>query len=167
MRSFAHQHKPIGDLWGGLSAMLVALPSAIAFGVTVTTPWTVVVGSLAYNETPMLLLAAGALIVAIDPGLSAWRKGLLAGILIGAACGVKPTALLMLARCMLDFVTRHSDNKTRFQRKKVLRQKNKPYSRAPASSNTAACSKWERTKLCIGYYRITRGIRLLSFFNGF
>ena len=38
MRSFAHQHKPIGDLWGGLSAMLVALPSAIAFGVTIFSP---------------------------------------------------------------------------------------------------------------------------------
>ena len=38
MRSFADQHKPIGDLWGGLSAMLVALPSAIAFGVTIFSP---------------------------------------------------------------------------------------------------------------------------------
>lgn len=28
----------IGDLWGGLAAMLVALPSAIAFGVTIFTP---------------------------------------------------------------------------------------------------------------------------------
>lgn len=86
--------------WGariGLDRAACDWASAIAFGVTVTIPWTVVVGSLAYNETPMLLLAAGALIVAIDPGLSASRKGLLAGILIGAACGVKPTALLMLA----------------------------------------------------------------------
>jgi SulP family sulfate permease len=27
-----------GDLWGGLAAMLVALPSAIAFGVTIFLP---------------------------------------------------------------------------------------------------------------------------------
>lgn len=28
----------LGDFWGGLSAMLVALPSAIAFGVTIFAP---------------------------------------------------------------------------------------------------------------------------------
>ncbi|MFZ4789293.1 MAG: SulP family inorganic anion transporter, partial [Beijerinckiaceae bacterium] len=28
----------IGDIWGGFSAMLVALPSAIAFGVTIFSP---------------------------------------------------------------------------------------------------------------------------------
>jgi len=28
----------IGDAWGGLAAMLVALPSAIAFGVTIYSP---------------------------------------------------------------------------------------------------------------------------------
>ena len=27
--------KLVGDFWGGLAAMLVALPSAIAFGVTI------------------------------------------------------------------------------------------------------------------------------------
>ena len=27
-----------GDIWGGLAAMLVALPSAIAFGVTIFSP---------------------------------------------------------------------------------------------------------------------------------
>ncbi|MBV5298361.1 MAG: hypothetical protein ACOYNF_19190 [Rhodoferax sp.] len=27
-----------GDIWGGLAAMLVALPSAIAFGVTIFAP---------------------------------------------------------------------------------------------------------------------------------
>ena len=28
----------VGDMWGGLAAMLVALPSAIAFGVTILAP---------------------------------------------------------------------------------------------------------------------------------
>jgi len=86
--------------WGarlGLDHAACEWASAIAAGVTIATPWTIVVGSLAYNETPMLLLAAGAIIVAIDPGLGAWRKGLIAGVLMGAACGVKPTALIMLA----------------------------------------------------------------------
>ncbi|BEV72309.1 hypothetical protein THUN1379_17910 [Paludibacterium sp. THUN1379] len=32
------QHHTAGDLWGGLAAMLVALPSAIAFGVTIFAP---------------------------------------------------------------------------------------------------------------------------------
>jgi SulP family sulfate permease len=32
------RHNVAGDLWGGLSAMLVALPSAIAFGVTIFSP---------------------------------------------------------------------------------------------------------------------------------
>ena len=38
MRSFAHHPNVRGDLWGGFSAMLVALPSAIAFGVTIFSP---------------------------------------------------------------------------------------------------------------------------------
>ena len=38
MRSFAHHPHVSGDLWGGFSAMLVALPSAIAFGVTIFSP---------------------------------------------------------------------------------------------------------------------------------
>jgi hypothetical protein len=36
-----HRVMPIhlsGDLWGGFAAMLVALPSAIAFGVTIFSP---------------------------------------------------------------------------------------------------------------------------------
>lgn len=37
--STANSNKNLaGDLWGGLAAMLVALPSAIAFGVTILAP---------------------------------------------------------------------------------------------------------------------------------
>ncbi len=36
--SAATEHNLRGDLWGGLAAMLVALPSAIAFGVTILAP---------------------------------------------------------------------------------------------------------------------------------
>lgn len=38
MRSLAHHPHVTGDIWGGFSAMLVALPSAIAFGVTIFSP---------------------------------------------------------------------------------------------------------------------------------
>jgi sulfate permease, SulP family len=38
MRSLAYHPHVSGDLWGGFSAMLVALPSAIAFGVTIFSP---------------------------------------------------------------------------------------------------------------------------------
>lgn len=59
-------------------------------------------------------------------------------------------------------------NNTRFQRKKVLRQKNKLYSRVPASSNAAACSKWEKTIPVTVLREASDGRgHLLSFFNGF
>lgn len=58
------------------------------------TPWVVVVGTLAYNELAMLTLIAGAVLAAMDGGLSPARRGMVAGALVGVACGVKPTALL-------------------------------------------------------------------------
>ena len=35
LQDILHNNKLAGDFWGGLAAMLVALPSAIAFGVTI------------------------------------------------------------------------------------------------------------------------------------
>ncbi|MBL9032945.1 MAG: glycosyltransferase family 39 protein [Phycisphaerae bacterium] len=67
------------------------------------TPWVVVTGSLAYNETAVLALGAAALLAALDVALasagrgSGWRGGLLAGTLVGVACGCKPTALFLVA----------------------------------------------------------------------
>lgn len=58
------------------------------------TPWTIVVATLAYNEMPMLALFAGAMLAACDATLSPARRGTLAGLLVGVACGAKPTALL-------------------------------------------------------------------------
>jgi len=58
------------------------------------TPWSIVVGTLAYNEMAMIALFAGAMIVAIDREMTPVRKGVISGVLIGAACGAKPTALL-------------------------------------------------------------------------
>jgi hypothetical protein len=81
----------------GLDASAAGWASTVSAGLVIATPWAVVVGSLAYNETPMLIFAAAAIIVALNTDISAARRGTLAGMLVGAACCVKPTALLMLA----------------------------------------------------------------------
>lgn len=61
------------------------------------TPWVVVTGSMAYNEMAVVALFAGALLVSVQRELSIGRRGLVAGVLVGAACGCKPTALLFAA----------------------------------------------------------------------
>ncbi len=48
----------VGDIWGGLAAMLVALPSAIAFGVTIFAP---LGGTLAAQGAMAGILGASAL----------------------------------------------------------------------------------------------------------
>ncbi len=68
--------------------------AGLAGAIVLATPWTVVSGSLAYNEMGVVALTAAAMIAAVDRGLGAPRRWLLAGALVGAACGVKPTALL-------------------------------------------------------------------------
>ena len=68
--------------------------AGLAGAVVLATPWTVVAGSLAYNEMGVVALTATAMIAALDRGLNSPRRWLLAGALVGAACGVKPTALL-------------------------------------------------------------------------
>lgn len=60
------------------------------------TPWSIVVGALAYNEMAMLAMFAGALIVATSRAMSPARRGALSGMLVAVACGVKPTALLFV-----------------------------------------------------------------------
>jgi hypothetical protein len=84
-----------GRVWGaevgGCNGGLVA--GVFAAGV----PWVVVTGSLAYNEMGVNALFAAALIAALDERLSPWAKGVLAGWLVGVACGVKPTALFFAA----------------------------------------------------------------------
>ncbi|MBY0111757.1 MAG: hypothetical protein K2Y21_02965 [Phycisphaerales bacterium] len=60
-------------------------------------PWAVVTGSLAYNEMGVNALFAAAMLVALEARMSAMTKGVLAGWLVGVACGVKPTALFFAA----------------------------------------------------------------------
>lgn len=58
------------------------------------TPWILVVGTLAYNELAVTALAAGAMTTAV--AASGWRRAIACGLLVGVACGVKPTALFFV-----------------------------------------------------------------------
>jgi hypothetical protein len=72
------------------------LAPALAFSLVLLTPWTIVTGSMAYNEMAMVAMFAGALVAACDGRLSDAKRSALAGLLVGAACSVKPTALLFV-----------------------------------------------------------------------
>jgi len=80
---------------GAVEAVARTAAAAAATLVTLT-PWTIVTGSLAYNEGALLALAAGAFLAVLDPALAPARRGLLVGAIVGAACGAKPTALLFV-----------------------------------------------------------------------
>jgi hypothetical protein len=66
---------------------------AIAGTFAIATPWAVVTGSLAYNEAGVNAMLAGALLVCAQPRLAPAFRGGLVGLLVGVACGFKPTAL--------------------------------------------------------------------------
>jgi len=83
----------------------------MTFVVVLSTGWTIVCGSLAYNEMGVLLLTAGALLLCVDQpsrrddaATHADASGVLAlrlraaaiGLLIGLASSCKPTALLLV-----------------------------------------------------------------------
>jgi hypothetical protein len=68
----------------------------IAAGLLALTPWIVVVGSLAYNELGVVVLGAAAIIGALGRWRSAWQRGAVCGVLVGAACLVKPTAIVLV-----------------------------------------------------------------------
>lgn len=69
-----------------------ALPLAAVF---LSVPWVIVTGSQAYNDLGVLALMGGALITALERHVPLWRRGVMAGWLVGVACGCKPTALLL------------------------------------------------------------------------
>lgn len=85
------QPEPIHDSPRARDAGRLAMALALA------TPWCVVVGSMAYNEMGVVLLGAAALVAALDLSLAPWKRGLLAGLLVGGACGFKPTAMTFIA----------------------------------------------------------------------
>lgn len=80
----------------GLSAAAASAGAGLASSLFLLTPWTIVVGSLAYNEAGVTALGAGALAAAMDDRLPPLRRGILAGLLVGVACGAKPTALTII-----------------------------------------------------------------------
>lgn len=83
------------SLLGNADAANARAGAAVAGVLVIATPWSVVTGSMAYNEMAMLALLCSAVQCACTNGLDAWKRGLLAGALVGAACGCKPTALLL------------------------------------------------------------------------
>lgn len=70
--------------------------SALAGGLVLCTPWSVVVGSMAYNEMGVVFLGAAALLAAARRDGSPIARGVIVGVLVGIACLVKPTALLFV-----------------------------------------------------------------------
>lgn len=73
-----------------------ALPAGASAALVLLTPWTIVTGSLAYNEMAVVLLGAGAGLAAITTNLRPGVRGALTGLLVGVACGAKPTALFLV-----------------------------------------------------------------------
>lgn len=67
----------------------------IAAALVMTTPWMVVVSTLAYNEAPMVAMLAAALSCALGRHLGPRARGLLCGVLTGFACCIKPSALVL------------------------------------------------------------------------
>ncbi len=95
---------------GGVSEPSATLAGAATTALVIVVPWMLVVGSLAYNESALVLLLAAALVPAIDHGnvstpdgpaptprsAGHWLlRGLICGWLVATACGVKPTALFL------------------------------------------------------------------------
>jgi len=87
----------IVDLYAGDRA------GALAGALYLAVPWTIVTGSLAYNEQAVMALAGGALLTTLrrpDEAMSlmdAGRRGVVIGLLIGAAVLAKLTAAFMFA----------------------------------------------------------------------
>jgi len=94
-----------GDDDDGRPSAAPVLVGLLAAGLLLGTPWTIVAGSLAYNEGFCLLLLAGGLLVILGPerglGAAPGRGGIALGMLAGAACGAKLTAAGFVALPLL------------------------------------------------------------------
>lgn len=77
---------------GGMGEVTARFAGSLAAAAVLATPWTIVVGSMAYNELAVLALGATAALAAVDAGIGPVRRAVLAGLLVGMACGAKPTA---------------------------------------------------------------------------
>lgn len=83
-----------------------ALCGSVVASAVLLTPWTIVVGASAYNESAVLLMLASAVAIAGASCSATGARGApgvrdhlcigaLVGLLVGAACGAKPTSLWM------------------------------------------------------------------------
>ncbi len=82
---------------GPAGARVAAEAGAVAGAAMLAVPWMVVAGSMAYNEAAVSALIAGAVLAALQVDASAWRRGLVCGMLVGMATACKPTALFFAA----------------------------------------------------------------------
>ena len=83
-----------GTLAARFAGRTLGAPAAALFLVT---PWTIVVGSLAYNEMAVNLLLAAGLIAVFDDRLSPRCRGVIVGLCSAAATGAKLTSLGFVA----------------------------------------------------------------------
>lgn len=72
-------------------------PASLASVLTITLPWIVVTGSLAYNELAVVLLTICALAIIIETTISPTKRAVFAALLVAGACSCKPTALFLVA----------------------------------------------------------------------
>jgi hypothetical protein len=80
---------------GGAESGLAGCVSILAGAFFLATPWTTVTGSLAYNDLCVVALGGAGALAALELSLRPGVRGALCGLLVGFACGAKPTALLM------------------------------------------------------------------------
>jgi len=69
----------------------------IARVLVVTTPWVVVVGTISYNESAVVLLTMCGIGIALETEWSVMRRTVGTAIVMGVACSCKPTALFLAA----------------------------------------------------------------------
>ncbi len=83
----------------------------VSGALVLATPWVVVVGSIAYNETAVLAMGAGAMLVAVDRRVRPVWRGAIAGGLVGVACGCKPTAMFFVTPVVGLLLIAHADRR--------------------------------------------------------
>lgn len=96
-----HAGATILAAWLTMDGLRVIAPAAhplvrsLAGALVLGTPWTIVVGSLAYNEMFCALMLAAALITIAQParGGPSWATGALLGFFTATACGAKLTSV--------------------------------------------------------------------------
>lgn len=79
----------------GANAAAARLAGIAAGAVICSTPWSIVTGSLAYNDLAVVAMLAGAALASAESDLPLIRRAATVGLLMGFACSAKPTALFL------------------------------------------------------------------------